>query len=86
MKCIIIKCYFTDSEDFIKEMIGECDIECKKIPNTREDLGLWTMYTEWFLKGDENLIDNLIISIENKDYDVEIITDAVEMIRIILHS
>ena len=86
MKCVLIRCYFTNSEDFIKEIIGERNIECKKVPNTREDLGLFTMYTDWFLTGDENVVNDLITSIENEDYDIEIITDVLEMFKIVWHS
>ena len=85
-KIIIIRCYFTNSEDFMKEIIGERNIEYVKIPSIRQNLGMF-MYTDWYLNGDDkDTINDLIESIQDKDYDIEIITDVVEMVRIIMHS
>ena len=85
-KIIIIRCYFINSEDFMKEIIGERNIEYIEIPHIRENLEMF-MSTDWYLKGDnENTINDLIESIQDKDYDIEIITDVVEMVRIIMHS
>lgn len=73
-KTIVIRCWFIESEDFIKESIGHMDIEYKLMQDYRGLIGLSSWDEYWMLTGDTGDIDILIEELEEKDYDIEIMT------------
>lgn len=75
MKQIVIKCWFINSEDFIKEVIGDLDIQYESIDDFRKAIGLLSLNEEWILTGEAKDIDALIESLDDTDYDIEILDE-----------
>lgn len=73
-KQIVIECWFLESEDFIKENVGSLDINYKLINDWRRSIGLSAIPEFWTLTGDDKDIDALVRSLEDKDYDITIMT------------
>ena len=73
MKKIVIKCWFVNSEDFIKEVIGDLDIQYELIDDFRRAIGLLSLNEEWILTGEVKDIDALVLSLVDTDYDIEIL-------------
>lgn len=73
MKKIVIKCWFVNSEDFIKEVIGDLDIQYELIDDFRRAIGLLSLNEEWILTGEVEDIDALVESLDDTDYDIEIL-------------
>lgn len=74
MKKIVIRCWFIESEDFIKEIIGQREIEYEPVDDYRKTIGLSTGYEDWILDGNAADVDSLVESLENTDYDIEVLT------------
>ena len=72
MDKMIIRCYFMNSKDFIKEITKNFSIQYSKKFNYRQDIGLF-LYDDWLLIGEENTMQSFRKSIENEDYDIEIL-------------
>lgn len=76
MKKIVVKCWFVNSEDFIKEVIGDLDIQYELIDDFRRAIGLLSLNEEWILTGEVKDIDALVGSLVDTDCDIEILNEV----------